>query len=271
MRKLALGAVLAVAAFVALLVVQALIARLGPVDSFENPSREPRMFGEGGQPLTYVVLGDSTGAGQGAPYERGIAVETARHLADSRAVSLVNLTVSGAQMSDVVDDQLEAATALRPDVVLLAAGANDVIGLTSTSTVARELGEIVDGLRAANPDVAIVVTGAPDMGSPPRIPQPLRTLAGWRTDQVNSAIEEVVEERQLTLAPIAERTGERFREDSHLFADDGFHPNARGYAIWVPVLNEALDEALAADKPEKTVKISNGRRTKCYLRTRTRI
>ncbi|MCA1612368.1 MAG: hypothetical protein LC780_16315, partial [Acidobacteria bacterium] len=49
----------------------------------------------------------------------------------------------------------------------------------------------------------------------------------------------------LTFAAIAERTGPAFRRDRTLFASDRFHPNARGYALWAAVLDEALDAALA--------------------------
>ena len=46
-------------------------------------------------------------------------------------------------------------------------------------------------------------------------------------------------------APIAERTGPSFRKDRTLFAADRFHPNARGYALWIAVINDALDAAIA--------------------------
>jgi hypothetical protein len=91
------GAALAVLALLALLVAEALLARRGEIAPFENPSRAPTRYGDAGPALTYVVLGDSTGAGQGAPPADGIAPATARHLARSRRVTLVNRSVSGAR------------------------------------------------------------------------------------------------------------------------------------------------------------------------------
>jgi hypothetical protein len=44
---------------------------------FQNPSHEPRTFGSVGRALTYVVMGDSTAAGRGGDYGKGIAVSTA--------------------------------------------------------------------------------------------------------------------------------------------------------------------------------------------------
>ncbi len=214
-----------------------------PAETFQNPSREPVHFGSSGRALTYVVLGDSTAAGQGAPYSAGIAVGTAQALAATEPVAMTNLGVSGARIRDVVNDQLGAAKQLRPDLVLLAVAANDVTHLTPVGSMRADLLRIVHGLKAANPAVLIVVTGSPDMGSPPRIPRLLRGLAAHRTESVNRMVKEIVSEEHLTFAPIAEETGPLFRRDSSLFGVDRFHPNARGYAAWISVINGALARA----------------------------
>lgn len=201
-------------------------------------------FGSSGPALKYVVLGDSTAAGIGGTYESGIAVSTARELATRNTVVMTNFAVSGARMRDVRGRQLEAAARLAPDVVLLSAGANDVTHLTRVRSMREDLRAIVQTLTAANPDVKIVITGSPDMGSPPRIPWLLRGIASCRTKQVNRMFREEAARYQLEFAPIAEATGPLFRRDRSLFASDAFHPNDRGYATWVPVLNEALARAL---------------------------
>jgi lysophospholipase L1-like esterase len=147
-------------------------------------------------------------------------------------------------MADVRADQLAAAVRRAPDLVLVAAGSNDVTHLRSSGTVRDDLVEVIDRLRAARCDVAIVVTGAADVGAAPRLAQPLRALAGLRTRQINAAVAEAARERDVVFAPIAERTGPLFRDDRSLFAPDDFHPSAAGYATWVPVLDEALGRAL---------------------------
>jgi len=240
--------VLLVLGFLGVLFIEALLARRGPDDTFVNPSREPLRFGETGRPaLTFVVIGDSTGAGQGAPYEAGIAVAGARFLAGAgRRVTLVNRSVSGATMADVRREQLEPAATLRPDVVLVAAAANDVTGLVRTGSVTDDLEAIVARLREASPAVRIVVTGSPDVGSSPRLAQPLRAVAGLRARQMNAAIRKLAEREGLVFAPIAARTGPLFRRDRSLFSPDRYHPDARGYATWRAPLVEALAAAMAA-------------------------
>ena len=199
-------------------------------------------FGSSGEPIRYVVLGDSTAAGVGAAYEDGIAIQTARHVGASAVVTLHNFGVSGARMRDVLEKQLPQAEALAPDLVLISAGANDVTHLTSIPSMRRRLREIVARLRRANPRVRIVVTGAPDMGSPPRVPWALRGLASLRTKMVNRMFRAEAQRMKLVFAPIAEETGPLFRRDRTLFHADRFHPNARGYATWVQVLNTALNK-----------------------------
>lgn len=247
-RRVLLWLAFAASALLALLAIEAMIAIYTvPDDGYRAPSPAPRAFGatDAERPrLRYVVLGDSTATGRGAPYDRGIAVATAGHLAARRPVTLTNLAVSGARFGDLRRNQLPAAVRSRPDIVLVAAGANDVTGLTRVGSVRADLEKIVDRLRAARCDVAIVVTASPDVGAVPRLAQPLRAVAGLRTNQVNGAIEDVVRERGLVLAPIAARTGPLFRADRSLFAADDFHPSAAGYATWVPVLEAALDRAL---------------------------
>jgi lysophospholipase L1-like esterase len=108
----------------------------------------------------------------------------------------------------------------------------------------NSLREIVRRLRIANPSVAIVITGSPDMGAPPRIPRLLRGLATRRTQLANRMFISEAESLALTFAPIALETGPQFRADHTLFAEDRFHPNDRGYATWIPVLYRALREAL---------------------------
>jgi lysophospholipase L1-like esterase len=216
----------------------------GELPPFQNPSPAPVSFGSGGAPLTYVVMGDSTAAGQGAAYERGTAMSTARRLGADYRLSMVNLGVSGALAREVDRDQLATAQRLHPDLVLLSVSANDVTHLTPVRSVERSVRRIVAGLREANPKVAIVVTGSPDMGSPPRIPRLLRPLSSWRTRNMNRMFRALAAEQHLTFAPLAEETGPLFRADPTLFAADQFHPNERGYATWTVVLDRAIAEAL---------------------------
>lgn len=233
---------LAICVFV---VIQLLIIRQNgtPVTTPDIP-RQTQTLGKGKQ-LSYVVLGDSTAVGQGAAYKQSYAVASAEHLAANHMVAFTNVAVSGATIGDVVASQLQTAASKQPDIVLLAVGANDATHFTSGTTIQRHLQTIVDKIRAANCDAKIVVTRSPAMDAVDRFPWPAKQLMGLRTKQVNQAFEPIIQKNDLVIAPIAEKTRAAFIADPSLFAQDKFHPNARGYELWKPIINRALDDALA--------------------------
>jgi lysophospholipase L1-like esterase len=208
--------------------------------------RGTRSYGTVGTKLQYVVLGDSTAIAQGADYDEGYAVGTSQHLAQTHQVGVLNLAVSGARAGDVLNDQLPQMIDQKPDVVLIAVGANDVTHLTMTSSVEHSVKATINQLVKQNCDVKIVITGAAQMGAVPRFPQPLRALAGRRSDQLNSMFERLSTQQKITFARVAAQTGPQFKKNPGLFAADKFHPNAAGYALWTNAINTSLDQALAS-------------------------
>lgn len=244
MKKVAIVLICLAAALLLFVIINVLIVRYsGKPVPVPDISREPQTFGEGPQ-LTYVVMGDSTGVAQGAEYSEGYAVASAKHLAQTHTVTFVNTAQSGAVAKDVANKQAAHAASHRPDIVLIAVGANDVTHLTRGATIERSMQQTIDQLKAANPTVRIVVTGAPAMDTVTRFPWTVQRLARMRVDQVNRVFDRLAASNDLTFAPIAEQTRTAFEADPTLFAADKFHPNARGYALWTPVIIRALDEAL---------------------------
>jgi lysophospholipase L1-like esterase len=198
-----------------------------------------------GSPLTYVVLGDSTAVAQGGDYHLGYAMALAAYLGIEHRVTWANVAVSGARATDVATKQAPQAAAYKPDLALIAVGANDVTHLTNIGAARQSLRSTIAQLRKANPSVRIVLTGSPDMGAVPRLPQPLRWFAGRRTTSFNVMVKQLSAQQHVTFAPIAEKTGSTFRAHPGLFAADRFHPTTGGYNLWTPVLVRAVDEALA--------------------------
>lgn len=231
-------------AAVVILIAEILLASLGENETFTNPDRQPVIYGQGAKEIKYLVMGDSTAAGQGGDYEKGIAVTSARVLAKDAKVTLLNIATSGASTSDVLENQAPLAQNFNPDMILIAVGANDVTHLRSRSNLQQDLERSISKLIEANCNVKIVLTGAADMGAIPRFAQPLRNLAGWRTNQLNQTFKHVAAHYQLTFAPIADETGPKFRQNPQLFAADRFHPNNQGYELWNAVITKALDQAI---------------------------
>jgi lysophospholipase L1-like esterase len=214
-----------------------------PVDVPKIPRQSLRL-GKSGPELKYVILGDSTTIGQGADYNASYAYQSAVYLARNHRVTFTNLGVSGARVHDVRSQQLAKVSALHPDIILLAVGANDVTHLTAKNAFRTDLQTSITLLRKDNPHLKILVTGVPDMGAVPRFPWPLRQLAGARSTQFNDIYADIIAREKLVLAPIAAKTGSVFRAHPEYFAQDNFHPNATGYSLWTPIITNALDTAL---------------------------
>lgn len=200
-----------------------------------------------GERLTFVVLGDSTAVSQGGDYDRGYARSGARFMAEQGyAVALHNFAVSGARAADVNAVQIPKAVKLQPDIVLIAAGANDVTHLSSVSKVRHQLADGIEKLQTANPKVHILLTGSPEMGSVPRFPWPAHSLARLQTKRINSAVQQLTNGKSVIFVPIAEKTGPTFTAHPELFAADKFHPNSDGYDLWTTVINNSIRTALTS-------------------------
>ena len=114
---------------------------------------------------SYVALGDSFTEGIEDPHPgggyRGWADRLAEALAASASggdapLSYANLAVRGKLIRQIVDTQVDPAVALRPDLVSLAAGGNDIIRPGSDPDAVAELFEsAVRKLRDAGADVLI--------------------------------------------------------------------------------------------------------------------
>lgn len=206
-----------------------------------NIPRRTENFGSSGPLLNYAVLGDSTAIAQGASYDQGVARQSAHWLAQTYRVQLTNYGVSGARVRDVLGSQAAKAAANKPDLVLIAVGANDVTHLTALTAVRVDMTKILTILQSANPGVKIVLSGSPAMGSVSRFAPPTQWLASLRVHQVNSVLAQVAASKHVVLVPLASQTAATFKHNPQLFAPDNFHPNAAGYAVWLPIIEGGID------------------------------
>lgn len=155
----------------------------------------------------------------------------ASSIATARAERVVMLAVPGATAADVVRLQLPRVEAEEPAVVYVSVGANDVTHLTSVGAFRHEYRKLLAGLPAG---ARVVALGIPDMGAPPRLAQPLRSIAGWRGRRLGREIRPLVERRpHSAYVDIAGATGRTFRrEPDRMFAADRYHPSSAGYGLW---------------------------------------
>jgi lysophospholipase L1-like esterase len=183
-----------------------------------------------------VWLGDSLAAGVGSSTDDGsVARQVTRRL--DVPIQLEVLAASGATVADVIDRQLPRLQGT-PDVVVVSVGANDATHLTSTDDFEARYDVLLGRLPSAT---RIVLLGVPDIGSAPRLAQPLRWLAGFRGGQLDRIVQRRAAAHGAHYIDIAATTGPAFRADpDRYFAADGYHPNDAGYAVWTDAIAPVL-------------------------------
>ena len=168
----------------------------------------------------WVVLGDSTAQGVGAPsYDQGYVGQLRALLGTEWRV--LNWSKSGARVADVLDVQLPRleGLAVAPDLVTCAIGANDLIP-TPVDVLVAGLREVFRRLPAG----AVVAT----------MPQGLRPPKAMA---VNEVIRAEAPAAGLRVADVWARTGPPWRGK---FASDGYHPGRLGYTDWANAFADAI-------------------------------
>ncbi len=177
--------------------------------------------------IVYVALGASDAVGIGAvPLTKGYVYDLQGDLEALPAnTALVNLGINGAEIGQIVAEELPTALAADPDVVTLWTGANDVVGGADPVAFGVALDQCLGALE--NGTHALVFVGdLPDLTQAPRFvndPDPDVTPA--RVQAFNDQIATAVQAHGYVLVHLASAV-----LTSDLFFVDGFHPNNDGYA-----------------------------------------
>jgi acyl-CoA thioesterase-1 len=171
--------------------------------------------------LLYVALGDSTAQGVGASRPArgyvGLLADDLRQRT-GRPVRVVNLSSSGAKVEDVLRDQLPRLRVLRPDVVTVAVGGNDI-----RSYRADDFRRQVDRLTAALPPGAFIAD------------TPWFMHGRWErhAEQASATVAASAAAHRLVVVPLHQALQDRgWTAMATDFAPDWFHPNDRGYRVW---------------------------------------
>jgi len=214
------------------------------------------------EPVTLLVLGDSTAAGVGVDTRaQSVSGQVAAALAsDGHEVLVRSVAESGARASDLAEQIKRArsrglfdapgrttgglgAARRQSTVALVLIGANDATHGTDLDSVQRDVRGAVAELRAAGAEVVVGTT--PDLGAVRAFAQPLRALAAWQGQRVADVTERATRAAGGVPVDLAARTGPAFRADPRMLSDDEFHPSAGGYRLWaqvlVPTIRSVLD------------------------------
>jgi lysophospholipase L1-like esterase len=206
-------------------IVLAQAARLRRATPLEAPAGD-RVGGKG--KLRLVVVGDSTAVGTGA--------ESLDDALPGRLGKLLGarwrvVGRNGATAADVLRDHIGEAAGGPADVAVLMVGWNDALKLRSARAFARDLGALIDRLRAASPDGQIVVVAPPVFAAFAVLPQPLRHALGAHAAGLTRVSARVAAAHDVDFAP---------GFDGRSVASDRFHPDGGGYKSLAVRIAEVL-------------------------------
>jgi phosphatidylinositol alpha 1,6-mannosyltransferase len=179
----------------------------------------------------YAALGDSFTAGRESVIGERWADRLAAGLRQvNPELVYENLAVDGADSAEVLR-QVPVATALRPDLVTVICGANDVL-LTVRPDVEgyeRRFSQILGRLREDLPEAALVTGTAPESWHFMDLRPRTRKRIAEATEALNEATRRIAAEHdQVLCLPVA---GHPALEDPANYAADGLHASQRGHEL----------------------------------------
>jgi hypothetical protein len=154
----------------------------------------------------YVALGDSysasdTGAqGSGWPDAVAIALRGA-----NPGLRCHNLARAGASSRDVVEEQVPSAILLKPDLVTLSCGVDEILACRrfDLGVYAAHVSSVLRTLRKELPGAAIVTTTYPDVIRLLALSRTSKAQLGSALRQVNSAIRSLARRHGIACADLA--------------------------------------------------------------------
>ena len=184
--------------------------------------------------IVYAAIGDSAAQGIGASApDRSYVGLLAEHIreATGRTVHIVNLSISGARVADAVDLQLPKLKKLKPHIVTVSVGANDM-GAFDPERFERDMRTLLTSLPPRS-----LVADLPSFHFPD---------GERKVKAANRILHRIAIANGYTIVPLY-RTTRRQGLPRALtqVAGDFFHPNDRGYRVWASAFLPLLDRAIA--------------------------
>jgi lysophospholipase L1-like esterase len=192
--------------------------------------------------VLYVALGDSTVQGIGASSREANYVSRLHARLRERypRARLENLGVGGATSRDVIEAQLQRAVDLKPHLVTLSVGPNDITSRVSVQAYAEHMDTIL-GRLADETGAVIVVNLLPDLAVTPRFRRgELAPIVGRLSSEFNEALERLAKRHGASVVDLYAASRREVPGRPELLARDGYHPSDLGYARWAELMWDAV-------------------------------
>lgn len=195
----------------------------------EPPGQRSAVEPPGATPdRSLLVIGESTAAAAGAGHQReGLAPLLAAELAkrNLQAVGWAVVARTGATAGHAIHKLVPVASGSHQDLIVVMLGVNDALAFTPRRQWRRQLISILDALsQHLKVGGQILLVGIPNLGRFEVLPQPLRTVLGWRARALDHDLHQQAEKRQDTIHALLPAPGV-----PATLAEDRFHPDAAAY------------------------------------------
>lgn len=193
--------------------------------------------------MRYVALGDSYTIGTSVSSAESWPSQLVTRIPELHLVS--NLGVNGYSTDDLIIDELPRLEGLRPELVSLQIGVNDVVRSVPEQRYAANVREILDALLAQLPADRILCVATPDYTVTPQggafgAPDQQRA----EIVRFNRRLGELCEDRGIGFVAEIFAISQAAATDRSLMAGDGLHPSGAQYALWVDAIQPIVEELL---------------------------
>lgn len=189
--------------------------------------------GAGNHAVRILVAGDSTAVGVGSDPEYSVA----GRLAEDLNAFIENVSKSGAKMEDVVD-QLARARRTSYDLLVIHAGANDVMYFSNFDEVATHTNFALEKAHTLSDKVVLLTSG--DIGKAPLWPRPVGWLMTSRTKKVRGIIKPKVEGSGAEYVDLYMLPDPFADDPKRYYAPDLLHLSGDGYGVWFEHITDVV-------------------------------
>lgn len=191
-----------------------------------------KVLGNGKQ-FKLFVLGDSVGAGVGATsFEKSVVGRVANELAKNHQVHLINNSVSGYQMKDVLEAPPPSE---KQDVLLIIAGSNNLFHFTNLKAFSTDTGNVLKKFSPLASKVILVGPGRVfDADAIPFFLKPIYKIQGKKYAQILKEEAGKFGSVEYVNPLSTEISHDKYGATS---ASDNFHPNDEGHRFWFDLIS----------------------------------
>lgn len=191
--------------------------------------------------FVYVAIGDSSVEGVGASHHTksypSLVFEKIKLTYPEGEYH--NLGKSGDRIKHVIENQLPQALVLKPNLVTVSIGVNDIRGRVKLSQFEKDLVYLICSLQRET-DAKVIITNIPDFSSLPSLPIYIRIASKILILRFNKSIEKISDNFGLTLVDIFKVSRKLCKQWRDFISNDGYHPSDAGYAIWAETIISSI-------------------------------